>query len=198
MELQHLIVKIPVQGELAVEPGAFIDLFHRWVAEQSLPELLVDVADLRHVPAGPGVVLVGYQADYALDQMDHRWGLLYRRKDVLPGTDGDRLRQAIGAAARACQRVEQELNGQVTFSRSAIEVIVNDRLLAPNTAESLSAITPVIQAFAREVLGHDAVTIAPHDADRRRRFGVTVTSSEPFELDTLVDGADAAAGTRGL
>jgi hypothetical protein len=129
--------------------------------------------------------------------MDHRWGLLYRRKDVLPGTDGDRRRQAIGAAATACRRIEQDLSGQVTFSRSAIEVIVNDRLLAPKTSESLSAITPAIQAFAREVLGHDAVTIAPHDADRRR-FGVTVRSSHPFELATLAAAADATAGTRGL
>jgi len=185
MELQHLIVKIPVQGELAVEPGVFIDLFHRWVAGQSVPELLVDVADLRHVPAGPGVVLVGYQADYAIDHMDHRWGLLYRRKDIVGGSDGDRLRQAVGAAAHACGRIEQELNGQVTFSRSAFEIIVNDRLLAPNTAESLSAITPAIQAFARQVLGHDAVAIAPHDSDRRRRFGVTVRCDQSFELDVL-------------
>jgi hypothetical protein len=200
MELQHLVVKIPVQGDLAVEPGVFIDLFHRWVSEQSMPELLVDIGDYRHVPAGPGILLVGFEAEYAIDHTDSRWGVLYRRKDVLPGTNTDRLRQAIGAAAHAGQRIERELNGQVTFSRSAIEVIVNDRLLAPNTAESLSGITPVIQAFAREVLGHDAVTIAPHDADRRRRFGVTVRSSQPFELETLAEGARRLQtdGARGL
>jgi hypothetical protein len=195
MELQHLIVKIPVEGELAVEPGVFIDLFHRWVAGQSMPELLVDVADLRHVPAGPGVVLVGYQADYAIDHMDHRWGLLYRRKDIVGGSDGDRLRQAVGAAAHACGRIERELNGQVTFSRSAFEIIVNDRLLAPNTPGTLTAITPDVEAFAREVLGHDGVTITPHHPDRRRRCGVTVRSSHPFELDVLT--AAAGAGTRG-
>jgi hypothetical protein len=195
MELQHLIVKVPVEGDLAVDPAAFIPLFHRWVAEQSMPELLVDVADLRHVPAGPGVVLVGYQADYAIDHMDHRWGVLYRRKDVLGGSNGDRLRQAIGAAAHAGRRIEEAFDGQVTFSRSAMELIVNDRLLAPNTAESLAAITTEIQLFAREVLGHAAVTIAPHDADRRRRFGVTIKSSQPFELSVLEAAADAA-GTR--
>ena len=185
MELQHLIVKMPVVGELAVPPAAFIDLFHRWVAEQSMPELLIDVADLRHVPAGPGVVLVGFQADYALDHMAHRWGLLYRRKDVLEGSNGDRLRQAVGAAARACRRVEQELEGKVTFSRSEFDLIVNDRLLAPNTPESLTAVGPEIQAFAREVLGQDSVTLATHDADSRRRFGVTVRCGQPFELEAI-------------
>jgi hypothetical protein len=53
--------------------------------------------------------------------------------------------------------------------RSAFEIIVNDRLLAPNTPGTLTAITPDVEAFAREVLGHDGVTITPHHPDRRRR-----------------------------
>jgi hypothetical protein len=194
MELQHLIVKLPVDGELTVEPAVFIDLFHRWVARQDMPELLVDVADLRHVPAGPGVVLVGMQADYAMDHNAHQWGMLYRRKDVLPGSNGDRLRQAIGAAARAARRVEQELGGQVRFSRSAFDVVVNDRLLAPNTAESLSAVVAEIQAFAREVLGHDSVTVTPHAADLRRRLGLAVASDPPFDLETLAAAEIALSG----
>jgi hypothetical protein len=79
--------------------------------------------------------------------------------------------------------------------RSAFEIIVNDRLLAPNTPGTLTAITPDVEAFAREVLGHDGVTITPHHPDRRRRCGVTVRSSHPFELDVLT--AAAGAGTRG-
>ena len=119
MNLQHVIVKIPVEGELAIEPGELINVFHRWVAEQSMPELLIDVADLRHVPSGPGVVLVGSQADYSLDHSHDRWGLQYRRKDVLEGSNVDRLTQAFTAARHACERLEQELGGRVRFSRRA-------------------------------------------------------------------------------
>ena len=60
MELQHLIVKIPVDGPLRIDPAAVVDLFHKWVAAQSVPGvLLVDVAELLHVPNGPGVIAVG-------------------------------------------------------------------------------------------------------------------------------------------
>ena len=140
MEFQHLIVKLPVDGEPGVDPAAFIDLFHSWVAGRVMPELLIDVADLRHVPDGPGVILVGFEADYAFDHMGGRWGLLYRRKDVVSGTDADRLRQAVGSVARAAHRIERELEGRVRFSRNALEIVVNDRLLAPNSPETIGDI----------------------------------------------------------
>ena len=76
MELQYLIAKIYVEGDLTMDPARLVNVFHRWVAQQSLPGLLVDVAELLHVPAGPGVVLVGVEADYAFDNTGHRWGLL--------------------------------------------------------------------------------------------------------------------------
>jgi hypothetical protein len=175
MDLQHVIVKIPLDGELAVEPGEFIDIFHRWVAAQSLPELLVDVTDLRHVPAGPGVVLVGYQADYGIDHTGNRWGLLYRRKDVVPGTNQERLTQAYRAALDACSKLEGELPGRIRFSRSTVEVIINDRALAPNTPDTRAAAAPDFEAFGQSVFGTAAVTLTPHDGDPRRRFGMTVS-----------------------
>jgi hypothetical protein len=174
MDLQHVIVKIPLDGELAVEPGEFINIFHRWVAAQSMPELLVDVADLRHVPAGPGVILVGYEADYSMDHSGDRWGLLYRRKDVQPGSNRDRLTQAYRAALSACERLEQELPGRIRFSRTAVEVIVNDRALAPNTPDSHAAAAPDFAAFGQHVFGKP-VTVMPHDPDPRRRLGVTLS-----------------------
>lgn len=176
MDLQHVIVKIPVDGELAVEPGEFINIFHRWVASQSMPELLIDVADLRHVPAGPGVILVGYEADYSMDHGADEWGLLYRRKDVLPGSNRDRLAQAYRAARAACDRLEQELPGRIRFSRTRAEVVINDRALAPNTPETRAAAAPDLETFAKEAFGVASVTLTPHDADPRRRFGMTVSA----------------------
>jgi hypothetical protein len=176
MDLQHVVIKIPVEGELAIEPGELINIFHRWVADQSMPELLVDVADLRHVPNGPGVILVGSEADYSLDHMGGFWGLLYRRKDVVPGTNRERLAQAYAAARKAADRLEQELGGKVRFSRSRAEVVINDRAIAPNTVETLAAATPDLEAFAKEALGASTVTVTPHDGDPRRRFGVTISA----------------------
>ena len=173
--LQHIVVKVPVQGELGIEPGELIPIFHRWVAEQSMPELLIDVADLRHVPDGPGVILVGSEADYSLDNGQSEWGLQYRRKDVLAGSNVDRLTQALGAARAACARLEQELGGRVRFDQSRADVIVNDRALAPNTDETRRAAAPDLDAFARAAFGATA-TATPHGGDPRRRFGVRISA----------------------
>lgn len=181
MNLQHLTVKLPVDGDLAVDPGRFIEIFHAWVREQPMPELLIDVADYRHVPDGPGILLVGLQADRAVDHMEGRWGVLYRRKDVLPGTDADRVRQALAAVLATADRLERDLEGQIRFSRTAFDLIVNDRLLAPNTDEGRRTTTSILQAALESVLGQ-APIITPHDPDPRRRFGVSVACSKPIAI----------------
>ena len=66
MNLQHINVKIYVEDDSAVDLSRFIDVFHSWIKQQLLDELLIDVADYRHVPAGPGVILIGHEADNAM------------------------------------------------------------------------------------------------------------------------------------
>ena len=63
-----------------VELEEFIPVFHDWIQTQQLEELLIDVADYRHVPQGPGVVLIAHDAHYAMDLTDARLGLLYSRR----------------------------------------------------------------------------------------------------------------------
>jgi hypothetical protein len=185
MELQHLIVKIPVVGPLGIDPAKVVDFFHKWVGAQSVPGvLLVDVAELLHVPEGPGVVAVGYEADYALDHGRGTWGLLYRRKTVLPGGNAGRVAQAFEAAAQAAARLEEEFAGALRFSRTEFELIVNDRGIAPNTPETHAAAIPEIGAAVRSLLGHGDFTVARSDRDPRERFGVAVRSSRPFQLAT--------------
>src|SRR5947209_3539668 len=106
-DMQHINVKIFAR-EAAIDLADAIPVFHRWIQESVAEELLVDVADYRHVPEGPGVLLVAHEAIYSLDQADGRLGLLYNRKSALNGDDQSRLRQAFGAALAACQRLEEE------------------------------------------------------------------------------------------
>ena len=180
MELQHVNIKIFVDGDLQVDLQGIIEVFHRWTAEQSMDEMLIDVADYRHVPAGPGVVLVGHEADYGLDNAGHRQGLLYNRKAPLEGSNADRFRQALAAALNACDLLEAEFPGQLKFSRQEFELIINDRALAPNTSETFEACKPELQAFLGEIGQADAKLT--HDAESRRRFGVNVKLIQPLVL----------------
>lgn len=176
MDLQHLIVKIPVEGPLGVDPAKVVDFFHPWVATQAVPGVvLVDVAELLHVPDGPGVVLVGYEADYAFDHTGGIWGALYRRKDIRPGGNVDRLRQAYEAARSLASQLEAAFPGQIAFSRRQLEIVINDRGIAPNTPETYAAAVPEIEASLRALFPGNSAELARHDQDRRQRFGVTAT-----------------------
>jgi|YNPMSStandDraft_1061717.scaffolds.fasta_scaffold01773_4 hypothetical protein len=154
-EPEHINLKIfacePAPRDLA---GAIL-VFHRWIQESALDELLIDVADYRHLPAGPGVILVGFEANYSLDLAENRLGLLYNRKKPVPGPLAGKLRQAYEAAWSACRRLEAEpeFRGELRFHPHACEVIFNDRLLAPNTPETFEALRAELEAFFAGLLG---------------------------------------------
>ena len=142
MEIQHVNVKLFVSNADGVDLEAVIPVFHSWIQDQSDGELLLDVADYRHVQSGPGVVLIGHEGSYSLDNTDGRLGVRYNRKTVLEGTNQDRLVQATQAALASCQRLEAEprLEGEIQFNGREIEVLLNDRLLTPNGPETRQAV----------------------------------------------------------
>ena len=106
MNLQHINVKFFVDGEMPVDLEQVVNAFHRWVADQSMEELLVDVADYRHVPCTPSVVLVGHEADYAIDYSQQRVGLVSNDKLAREGDNVDRFRHAFRSAGEACLKLE--------------------------------------------------------------------------------------------
>ena len=167
INLQHVNVKLFVQGSLNVDLQRFIEIFHGWVANQSLDELLIDVADYRHVPHGPRVMLIGHYAHYAIDDTAGRFGLLYGRKAELEGSNQDRFRQALHAAAVCCSRLEDEL-GDLKFDRQCFDLIINDRALAPNTAETFAACQPEMESLLRDGLGQSDFKLEHQDDPRWR------------------------------
>lgn len=62
---QRIAVRFPLRSRIGdLEPA--ITVFHRCIQRGWLEGRLIDVADYRHVPSGPGVMLVGHDVDYAL------------------------------------------------------------------------------------------------------------------------------------
>ena len=148
--IQHVNLKIFIRDAGAVDLAEAVNVFHRWVRDKVCPEMLIDVADYRLVFAGPGVLLIGHEANYSFDNRENRLGLLYNRKAPLDGTFQSRLAQAHRAALEACDRLEreEEFRGKLNFDRNDMEVFVNDRLLAPNTEETWQVAKPELaQSF---------------------------------------------------
>ncbi len=156
----------------------FIQIFHRWIQEDRFDELLIDVADYRHVPEGPGVVLVAHEADYSMDETGGRLGLLYRRKSPEEGSNLERLGKAAESALAACKELESEpsLNGKLTFNRDELEVSISDRALAPNTEETYAALKPELEDFFSKFWGNSDFTISFEQGDPRGLFRVQVKS----------------------
>lgn len=192
MELQHLNVKLLVKEPVEADLEPLIPVFQGWIENQVLEGLLLDVADYRHVPAGPGVVLVGHQANYSVDHTDERWGVRYNRKAVLSGSNQDRLRQAMYAAVTACERLEREprLEGKIRFGGQEMEFFVNDRLLAPHSNATAEALRPEFDAFL-EKLFRGSEYLLTSAGDRRKPFGVSVKSSRPFSTADLLANLSA-------
>jgi hypothetical protein len=187
MQLQHINVKLLVKNPREVDLEPLIPVFHSWIQEQSLEELLLDVADYRHVHAGPGVVLIGHQADYSVDNTDERLGIRYNRKAAVNGSNDDALRQAMRATLTACQRLESEprLEGKLRFNGQESEFFVNDRLLAPNREATRETLHSDFERFFEKLFRGSEYSLS-YTSEPRKRFGVSVKTSRIFGTADLL------------
>lgn len=178
-DFQHVNVKIFARRGSTVQWPSLIPIFHRWIREQALPELLIDVADYGHVPAGPGVMVIGHEANYSVDNREERLGLLYNRRAALAGSTQDRIRQAYESALAAAKKLEQEpeLSGSLRFNEREAEFWVNDRLLAPNTPETYADLAREVSVFLKERFGE--ASIAEQSDTPRDLVRVRTSNSQP-------------------
>jgi len=183
MNVQHINIKFYLENPETVNLAGYATVFNTWIQQQRLEELLIDVADYLHVHNGPGIMLIGHEADYSLDNRAGRLGLLYNRKEQLEGTTQEKLAQATRAALTAAQILEKE-NG-LKFNGSEVQMIVNDRLLVPNTAESFVALEAELNEFFDKLYDGAETTLA-HHADPRERFTLNGKAESNFDVDTLL------------
>ena len=187
-ELQRFSLKIFAEPAVPVAPRAFVPVFHRWIQTHAVDGLLIDVADYTHVVDGPSILLVAHEGNYALDQSDGRPGLQYSRKQPLDGPLDERLAAACRTLLKAARLLETEetLGARYTFRGDVIQFVANDRLLAPNTPETVSTLQPALDIFlARLFDGQSFETTTVGDARRRLTLDITVTESAP--ITTLFD-----------
>lgn len=183
MNIQHVNVKFYLENPEAVNLAEFAGVFNNWIQKQRLAELLIDVADYLHVHNGPGIMLIGHEADYSLDNRAGRLGLLYNRKEQVDGSNQEKFTQAVHAALNAAQILEKE-NG-LKFNGSQAQILINDRLLVPNTTETYSALILDLKSFFDQLYQGAAYTLT-HQNDPLERFTISVKTETPFDVDALL------------
>jgi hypothetical protein len=190
LELQHINVKLLLKDPENFNLDSVIPVFHSWIQDQIFDELLLDVADYRHVKHGPGLMLIGHEADYSLDNTDGLLGIRYNRKAPLEGTNMDRLIQATRSALLACQRLESDtrLDGRCHFNGQDVQLFINDRLLAPNEQPTRQAVAPDFQLLANKLFEHAELT---YNIDPRRLLSASIRSSRPVSTGDLLNNLAA-------
>lgn len=211
MEPVKLDLKLFAAADGAVDPAELIPVFHRWIQTSALDELLIDVADYRHVPEGPAVLLLAHDAQYVWDLGENRPGLLYsRRRETHPSLgaiDGleQRVRSVLHRTFVAARKLEEEprLRGRLRFRTDELVLAANDRLRAPNDEATDALLRPALAEVLEELFG-PAVEIAVTSADPRGRFTLAARMATSRDLAELLaeleterrdDDADLGAPT---
>lgn len=186
--LQRFSLKLFADPASAGAPSTIIPVFHKWIQEHAVPGLLIDVADYTHLVDGPSVLLVAHEANYALDETGGRPGLSYTRKQPLEGTFGERMAAAAAALIAAARRLEQDTSrmtgGGLTFPGNELEFAANDRLAAPRSAGTESALRNELAAFGGRLFDGADVEVRP--LDDPARLGFTLKTADTVPLGTLL------------
>ena len=193
--VQRVALKVFLDDGAALSPRDVIPVFHRWIQTRAVDGLLIDVADYSHLPTGPLALLVGHEGRYVLDHGGGRLGLQYVRTQPLDGPLETRLRAAARMLLRAARLIEDDaaLPGPVRFRGDEIDWVANDRLLAPNTPDTLAAVRPAFESFLAALSGGAPWTLTPHGGSSTR-FGVHARASAGTSLAALAARLDAGAG----
>ena len=188
IELQHINVKLLVKDQEGIDLEPLVPVFHSWIQEQSFDELLIDVADYRHVPDGPGVMVIGHEADYSLDQNDGRLGVRYNRKSILNSDSQGRLKQATQSALRAFQRLEADtrLNQKFRFNGQDVEIFINDRLLTLNSTETRNALESEFRKLGDSLFGAGNYELT-WQTDPRRLLGASFKGKNAASVSELLE-----------
>ena len=127
-------------------------MFHRFIRDQVIKELLIDVVDYSHVPDGPGVVLIGHAADYYVGALDGAYGLVYSLKRGSAGPS-DRLVDSLRRLINAARLLEQESGLKLRFKTNELSLRLTDRLRAPNDDATFASARAEVEAVLGGVYG---------------------------------------------
>ncbi len=158
-------VKIFAERCDGVSQAEFIPIFHQWIRRPPFAEAWIDVADYKHVPGGPGVMLVARGGHYSMDERGGRLGVAYRRLRPVEEGAEEALRAAVQCALQAARALqgEESMRGRLGFTPQGMECVVLDGRIRAEDPEAASDFTCML----REALGVEAGGVEMLSEDSR-------------------------------
>jgi len=176
---KRLGVKFNLKRQPALQPDDILPIFQRWIQDHSVGGMLIDVIDYKHVPEGPGIVLIADEADFAYDLADGQIGLHYVRKRDLPDDLESALRLCFSRALEAARALEAEAPDDLLFDYGGAKISFLDRMRYRNTPETFENVRAEMTEILSRIFSA-SVTLARVYDDPRSLFA----------LHCRVDGGD--------
>ncbi len=182
---KRLGIKFSLKRQPTLEPEDILPIFQRWIQEHRVEGMLIDVIDYKHVPDGPGIMLIADEADFAYDLADGEIGLHYIRKRDLPGDLSRALQLTFKSALAAARALEAEAPGDIVFDFSVAKISFFDRMRYRNYPAVFENARPALTNLLSDIFG-GTVTLARVYDERRAVFAVSCTvAGENINADAL-------------
>lgn len=182
---ERLQLKLYLEPSQHFEVEALIPVFHRFIRDRVLNDLLIDVVDYSHVPDGPGVVLIGHAADFYVGVLDGAYGLVYSRKRGGPGSE-QRLEDALRRLLNAARLLEQENGLKLRFKSNELSLRLTDRLHAPNDDATFGSTKSEVEALFGRVYGGD-IAVERLPLSNKEPLGLRIKASTAPSLEALLE-----------
>jgi hypothetical protein len=188
MDLNKFGIKFFAVDAERIDILKLIPIYHRWIQQNALEDLLIDVADYSHVPAGPGVMLIAHEGNYALDETGHERGVVYYSKHKLSGDLSERFAKVAHKALQAALLMsgDAELEGALRVPGNRLAFFSNDRLVAPNSDAAYAELEPAFKSFLDRLYAGAPYTLT-REVDPKERLTVQVRAEGEVTLQTLLE-----------
>lgn len=178
MKARRIELSLPIEAATLPDPEAVVPVFHAFIRDDALGEVLVDVARYGHVKNAPAVVLVGHASDYVIEVTPEGPRLAaIRKRGAAP--DDRRLADVAGRLLTVARLVQAALP-QIRFRTDELRLRVLDRLNAPNSPATYQQLVDEVLAFAGGWLGEVALEHGP-DAAGPLEIRIRRDQSDPLE-----------------
>jgi len=193
MSLERFCVKFFARPGADIDDTVFIEIFHEWIRLKKLKGVLLDVADYRHVPNGPGIMLISHEINFAMDRTDGRFGIFAQRKLGKAANHRDAVLELVAATLKFAALLENDPRtaGRLSFESGVFEYESNDRLLAPNTPAAFANLLPDLQSAANVIYPGQSVSITRVENDPRDLLTVRVDTGTSLSVKALAEAVVA-------
>lgn len=151
-----------------------VDVFHTWRSAQ--PDVLVDLADYRHVALGPALCLIGFEFNLVVETGESP-AFVYTVRRGLTGDAHRRVRAAVQRSLEVMARLQSEPGypGWLRWAGNRMYLGVADRLRFPNAEETDRLLKPAFRAVLDDLYGEGGYSTV-RVTDPRGCYGCEVTA----------------------